>query len=131
MVDKIKVLTCCSKGLNRSKYLAEYLKRKGYSTKFGGVEGWKSERRKWNPISQEMVNWADVIISVRPRLVDVLKNKFRIGRKKIISLDVSDSKMLLPKKFYELKKLDFHTFNRKWTRPQLRKAIKPFLPLKK
>jgi len=126
---KTKVLVCCSKGLNRSKYLAEYLRRKGYSTKFGGIEGWQSERRKWNPISQDMVDWADIIVSVRPRLSGTLKKKFKVGKKKIISLDVSDSKRVLPKEFDELRKLDFRTFNRKWTRPQLRKAIKPYLPL--
>lgn len=130
MAKKIKVLTGCSKGLNRSKYLAEYLRRKGYSTKYGGVEGWDDPRKEWNPITQEMIDWSDLIVLVRPRLKDVLKKKFKTEKRKIISIDVTDSGRLIPKGVLGSKKLSYEEFQKKWTRPQLRKAIKPFLPLK-
>jgi predicted protein tyrosine phosphatase len=128
--EKIKVLAVCSKGLNRSKYLAEYLGRKGYKTRYGGAEGFEDPNMKWNPISQEDVDWADIIITVRKRLKDVLQNKFNIGKNKFIEINVTDSKRLIPEALAHLKELDYISFQKKWTYPQLRKAIKPFLPLK-
>jgi tRNA 2-selenouridine synthase SelU len=38
MKNKTKVLCVCARGRNRSKYLAKYLRRGGYSTRAGGVE---------------------------------------------------------------------------------------------
>ena len=130
MERKIRILVGCSKGLNRSKYLAEYLRRKGYSTRFGGVEGFDDSNMKWNPITQKLVDWADIIIVVRERLKDSLKKKFKTKDKKIVVVDVTDSKKLIPEELSHLRDLDYLTFQKKWTRPQLRKAIKPHLPLK-
>jgi predicted protein tyrosine phosphatase len=128
--EKLKVLAVCSKGQNRSRYLSQYLRRQGYSTRFGGLEGYEDPKQSWKSITQKQVDWADVIILVRPRLKQVIKKKFKIGKTKLIVLDVSDSKRLLPKDYSHLKELDYIAFQKKWTRPQLRKAIKPYLPLK-
>jgi len=128
--NKLKVLTICSAGLNRSKYLAGYLRRKGYSTKFRGLEPEKYAH-EINTVQQKDIDWADVIITVRPRLKKLIKKKFKIGRKELILLDVSDSRRLLPKEYEHLKELDYLAFQKKWTRPQLRKALKPYLPLMK
>jgi predicted protein tyrosine phosphatase len=133
MRKKLKVLCACAKGLNRSPYMARYLKRKGYSTRYGGVEnapGVKS-RRKPKLIIKEDVEWADIIVIVRKRLVSLFKRKFRPKGKKVIVLDVTDSKRLIPKEFARLRLIHFKEFDKKWTYPQLRKAIKPYLPLKK
>ena len=130
MERKIKVLVGCSKGLNRSKYLAEYLRRKGYSTRFGGVEGFDDPKMEWNPITQKLIDWSDIVIVVRKRLREVLRKKFKIKSKKIVVVDVTDSKRLIPEELSHLRDLDYLTFQKKWTRPQLRKAIKPHLPLK-
>ncbi len=130
MVNKLNVLALCSAGKNRSKYLAEYLRRQGYSTKFRGLEPEKYPNTKINGVKQKDVDWADVIITVRPRLKQVVKKKFKTGKRKIIGLDVSDSKRLLPKEFSHLKELDYISFQKKWTRPRLRKAIKPHMPFK-
>ena len=130
MKKKTKVLCVCAKGMNRSKYLAKYLRSKGYSTKFGGVEPYEKPEYKWNPVSQKKVDWADVIVIVRKRISKILKKRFKTKGKKIIVFDVSDSPRLVPEEFKELRELDHKEFNKKWTYPQLRKAIKPYLPLK-
>ena len=115
--------------MNRSKYLAHYLRRKGYSTTHGGVESYKENPEwKWNPLTQKKIDWAEVIIVVRERLVGDLKKKFKLKGKKIIVLDVTDSKRLAPKEFQAL---SHREFQKKWTYPQLRKAIKGCLPLKR
>tara|TARA_Y100000310_G_scaffold263261_1_gene273365 strand:+ start:2693 stop:3061 length:369 start_codon:yes stop_codon:yes gene_type:complete len=115
--------------MNRSKYLASYLRKKGYSTRHGGVEPYEKPEYKWNLLSQKKIDWADVIIVVRKRLNALLKKKFKARGKKIIVLNVTDSKRLIPEKFKELRDLDYKEFQKKWTYPQLRKAIKPYLPL--
>ncbi len=126
-MKKPKVLCICAVGLNRSKYLAKYLGNKGYRTRYGGVE----DRTDLIPnhFSQEDVDWADIIIITRARLEKLFKKKFKAGNKKIIVLDVTDSKKLIPGNLVHLRKLSHEEFQKKWTRPKLRKAIKPYLPL--
>jgi predicted protein tyrosine phosphatase len=126
---KKKILCVCVRGMNRSKYLAQYLRRKGYSTRFGGVEPYEKPEYKWTPVSQKKIDWADVIIIVRKRVAPILKKKFNINKKKLIVFDVTDSKRLIPEKFKSLRELNHKEFNRVWTYPQLRKAIKPYLPI--
>jgi predicted protein tyrosine phosphatase len=128
-MKKLKVLTICFMGRNRSKYLAGYLRRKGYSTRYGGLEyhEWKGITTKF--VKEKDIEWADVIIIVRKRLKAVFDQKFGKVNKNIIILDVSDRKELVPKEFFHLTKLDDKEFNKKWTYPNLRKAIKPYLPL--
>ena len=134
---KTKILCICAKGRNRSRYLAGYLRRKGYSTKFGGIDvkdeeiGTYGEIWKTRPINKKDVDWADVIIVVRKRLAPVLKKKFKIKGKRVIVLDVTDSKRLAVLEDKSLAELDYLTFQKKWTSPKLRKAIKEHLPLKK
>ena len=130
MKKKIKVLCLCSRGRNRSKYLAKYLGKKGYSTKFAGINTgiyWKPTK----PITQEDVDWADVIIIARKRLLRRFKRRYKLKGGKLIILDVTDSKRLVPKESKHLRFLRRKDFNKKWTYPQLRKAIKPYLPLKR
>ena len=126
---KQKILCICARGMNRSQYLARYLRRKGYSTTAGGVEPFENPEYKWNPVSQKKIDWADHIIVVRKRLLPILRSKFKTKGKKLIKLDVTDSKRLIPEEFQELRDLNHKEFNRKWTYPNLRKAIKPYLPL--
>jgi len=123
---KKRVLCVCSKGLNRSKYLASYLRNKGYSARFGGVE-YGMEKSKL--INQKDIEWAEIIIVVRKRLERILKNKYKTKGKRIIVIDVTDSKRLIPKEYAHLKDLDYEEFQKKWTRPQIRKVLKKYLPL--
>ncbi|MFH1376781.1 MAG: AAA family ATPase [Candidatus Woesearchaeota archaeon] len=120
-----RILCVCAVGTNRSRYLASYLKKKGYSTKFGGVD--YREEGYYNPLKQEDVDWANTIIITRKRLKPIFDKKFKFKNKRVIVLDVTDSKRLIPEKLAHLRDLDFETFQKKWTRPQLRKAIKKYL----
>jgi|SRR3989344_931073 len=127
--SKPHILCICAVGTNRSKYLASYLKKKGYSTRFGGVS--YREEGKYNPLKQKDVDWADILIIVRKKLLKIFKKKYKFYNKRIIVLDVTDSKDRIPKEFSSLKILDNEEFQKKWTYSQLRKAIKPYLPIKK
>ena len=115
-------------GSNRSKYLASYLRNKGYKTRFGGIGG-RLGGNPDNPFTQEDINWADIIIVVRKRHASLLKKKYKIRNKKIIVLDVTDSRKIIGEKYPKFNNLDYDTFQKRWTRPQLRKAIKLYLPL--
>jgi predicted protein tyrosine phosphatase len=125
MKNKKKILCVCAKGSNRSKYLAQYLRKKEYSTRYGGIEDCAIK-----PLKKEYVDWADIIIIVRKRLLKIFKIKFPKTKNKIILLDVTDSRRIAEKIHPELKALNHEQFQKKWTRPLLRKAIKPYLPLK-
>ena len=127
---KPRILAICTMGLNRSKYLASYLKNKGYGTRYGGIGFGRVDKKAHKPFKQEDIDWADIIVVARKRHKPLLKKHYKVKGKKIITLDVSDSKRRIGKKFPTLGKLDFKTFQRKWTYPQLRKAIKPYLPLR-
>lgn len=128
--QKPKILCVCTMGLNRSKYLAKYLKNKGYSTRFGGVGPYKYKDKKENELKNEDIDWSDIIITVRPKHKPLLKKRFKTKGKKIIVIDVTDSKRKVPENMAHLRELKDWEFNKKWTYPQLRKAIKPYLPLK-
>jgi predicted protein tyrosine phosphatase len=128
---KLKVLCICAKGKNRSKYLAYYLKNKGYSTRYGGIDdkGYVVEKIK-KKVDFKDVSWADIVIIVRKRLVPIFKDKFGSVKKRFIILDVTDAKNLIPEEFSHLRDLDYHSFQLRWTYPQLRKAIAKYLPLR-
>lgn len=129
MGKRKRVLVVCSMGLNRSKYLAFYLKNKGYNIRYGGIGFGRINEKAHNPFNQKDIDWTDVIIVVRKKHKPLLKKHYKIKNKKIIVLDVTDSRRIIGKKYPELNNLDFETFQKRWTRPQLRKAIKPYLPL--
>ena len=115
-------------GLNRSKYLATYLKNKGYKTKYGGIGPCRVDPAPANPLKKEDVKWADLIIVARKKHEPILKKEFNVKGKKLIILDITDSRKKMSEIYPEFKKIDHPSFNKKWTYPQLRKAIKPFLP---
>jgi len=125
-LDEKKILCICAKGLNRSKSLAKYLRRKGYSTRYKGVEGFGKTGEAPNPLYQKHVDWADVIIIVRKRLKPIMQKTYNLTGKKLIVFDVTDSARLLPKEFSHLKD-GIEAFHKQWRRPMLRKAIKPYL----
>lgn len=118
-------------GLNRSKYLAEYLRKKGYNTKYGGVGPCKWDPVPANPICNEDVKWADIIITARDKHKPILVKDYKAKNKRIICLEVTDSQKEISKIHPKFKDMERSKFNKKWTQPQLRKALKPYLPLEK
>lgn len=123
-----KILCVCGLGKTRSKYLASYLKNKGYSTRFGGID--KFDRKPKKELTQNDVDWADIIILVRKRFKKPFTKNFKIkSKQRIIILDVTASQGQLPKKFAYLKEVNAKEFHKEWTIPQLKKQIKKYLPL--
>jgi len=125
----MKVLCVCTMGQNRSKYLAEYLQGLGYETRYGGVGPCLFDSKPVNEVNPEDVEWADIIITARPKHKPILFDKYNTKNKRIITLDVSDSRKRVGKIYPDLLKINHAEFNRIWTYPQLEKAIAKYLPL--
>jgi len=125
---KPKILCVCTMGLNRSKYLAGYLGEKGYETRYGGVGPCRVDPFPANPLKKEDVAWADIIITAREKHKPILIENYDVQNKKIITLDITDSRKAMSEIYPEFKNIEHHKFNEKWTYPQLRKAIEEYLP---
>ncbi|MFH1253410.1 MAG: M23 family metallopeptidase [Candidatus Uhrbacteria bacterium] len=76
-----KILVVCNYGKNRSKFLAEYLSRKGYETDFGGLQ---------ENLLQAKINWAEVVISVHEEIKKELLVNFDLTGKCLIELNTDD-----------------------------------------
>lgn len=79
----MKILVLCTFGKNRSRFLAEYLLKKGYVADYAGVENAQAK-------TQAKIDACDVIVSVHPTVVKKLKSDFDLKGKKVIELDVDD-----------------------------------------
>lgn len=128
---KLKVLCVCTMGLNRSKYLAEYLREKGYDTRYGEIGPCRIDPESKNPVKKEDIEWADIIITARKKHRPILNNNFGVKDKKIICLDLTDSRKAMGEIYPEFKNIEQDEFNQKWIYPQLRKEIERYLPLTK
>ncbi len=128
---KMKILCVCTMGENRSKYLAEYLSEKGHETRYGGVGPCRIDPEPTNPVKKEDVEWAEIIVTARKKHKPILIEKYGAKGKKIICLDVTDSRKAMGEIYPEFKKIERDEFNRKWTYPQLKKAIEKYLPFEK
>ncbi len=125
-----RVLCICALGRNRSRYLAEYLEKKGYEARHEGVNCPRGKKcKKCELLHQEDVDWADVIIIVRKILVKYFKENYAWKGKKIIVLDVTDSRKVAARQNPKWLGMDNETFQRDYVHAHLRKAIKPYLPL--
>jgi predicted protein tyrosine phosphatase len=109
----MKVLCICTMGLNRSKFLAEYLASLGHETRYGGVGPCKFDPAPANPAKKEDMNWADIIVTAKPKHAPILRDDFGIVDKKIISLDVTDSRSAMSKIYPEFKEISREDFNAK------------------
>jgi predicted protein tyrosine phosphatase len=118
-------------GLNRSKWVANYLKEKGYETRYGGIGPCKFDSEPANPVDPKDLEWADIIIAARGKHEVVLKEKYRIKNKKIIVLEVSDSRYKAYLKNPAWKEISQEDYNKIWTYPKLKEALEPHVPLEK
>lgn len=120
----MKVLCVCALGMNRSRYAAHWLAEKGFDTRFGGIDN-----NALNPLKEEDVIWADIIIIARDRHQDLLKKKFILARKKPqYVLGVSDSPSMIPEAYAHLRELPGDQFHKQWTYPRLEDALEKLLP---
>ncbi len=125
----MKVLCVCTMGQNRSKYLADYLEQLGYETRYGGVGPCKWDPKPVNEVKFEDVKWADIIITARNKHIPILIEKYNAKGKKMIALEVIDSRKKMAGTHPEFKQMERSEFNRIWTYPQLEKTIAKYLPL--
>ncbi len=109
------ILTVCQFGMNRSRYLAEYLNSLGYNTIYGGV-------REEPNVLQSKIDQADIIISVTPEITDKL-HTFNLSSRKVIGLDVND-------KTDSLSGDAWCSFQSSSVYPRLKAQIDKHLPLK-
>ena len=118
----MNILIVCTQGQNRSKYLAEYLQSKGYTADYGGV---KSDGL--NPLSQEKVDWADVIVTIREHIKDKFLDRFEPKDKTVIHLEVLDNPKRFSKEAQELAEKSWIKFQEKYVYFELRKQIEKHL----
>ena len=120
----MNILCVCALGINRSKYCARWLRERGFSTQFGGAD-----KNALNPVTPDMVLWADAIVIAHERHEKLLNDKFVLARKKPqFVLGVSDSRDKLPSEFHRLRDAPGDVFHEQWTYPQLEKALNVLLP---
>ena len=118
----MKILVLCSHGENRSRYLADYLRSKGYL--YVDYSGVKVSDNK----TQKKIADADLLIVVHKKVMESLSQDFDISDKKIIALDVEDRpEEVLPGKT----RLDgeaWIAFQEKYVYPKLKEQIDRFIP---
>jgi predicted protein tyrosine phosphatase len=114
----MRILIVCSQGQNRSRYLAGYLKGKGFDTDYGGVDP-----EGYNPLTQEQVDQSDIIIAVRAHIKDSLIERFDIKGKKVIALEVLDNPKRFSTEAQEIAKKSWHEFQEKYVYSELRRQI--------
>lgn len=81
----MKILAICYMGMNRSKYLANFLTGQGLEADCAGI---LPETK--NIVTQERVDRSDVLIFVQPRIREKFFLKFRANKQIIITLEVED-----------------------------------------
>lgn len=126
-MKKTRVLAVCAMGANRSKYIAKYLRRKGYSTRYGGIKEDAYYEEGCRPLDFKYVQWAETIIFAREEHKKYFEEKFgkaSYSDKKVFVLEVRDSGKDVPEKHNYLLDLPRDEFNKKWTHPNLRKKLK-------
>lgn len=115
----MNILVACLFGMNRSVYLKNYLREKGYKAESGGI-------REEHEFLQRKIDNADVIVSVQSYIQDELKKNYVIEGQRMIALDVEDS----PEKLQgeALDGMDWETFQNTYTYPTLVRQINQHLP---
>ncbi len=84
----MKILVVCRRGVSRGKFLADHLRLLGYETDFAGIG-----ENAVVPLSQNKIDWAEVIMCVRGQFKASLLDHFSISKgKKVISLEVSNDR---------------------------------------
>jgi len=80
-----RILVICYMGMNRSKYLADYLTGLGFKADCAGI---LPETK--NLATQEKIDQSDILIFVMPRIKEKFLKQYKINKQEIITLDVED-----------------------------------------
>ena len=118
----MRILLVCTEGQNRSKYLAGYLKEKGYEVDYGGVR-----QDGMNPLKQEQIDRADMIIAVREHIKDKLLERYDCAGKKVVHLEVKDNPARYTEEARALAESEWNAFQEKYVYTELRKQVDKIL----
>jgi len=119
----MKILIMCTHGENRSRYLAEYLKRKGYDADYAGVNQ-SNERELTRKIAG-----ADIVITVHESVRDRLFERFNLTGKRHIELEVEDRPERVLPECKQLSGEDWTAFQEAYVYPELKRQMHGYLPL--
>ena len=111
-------------GMNRSKYLADFLMEKGYDTDCAGI---LIETK--NSVTQKRVDDSDVLIFVLPRVQEKFLQHFRIEKQKIITLNVEDRLDILCPEKPNFTPVEAKEAYERLVYPKLRRQIAKYIPL--
>ena len=119
----MKILCVCTQGQNRSKYLAYYLKKKGYETDYGGVDILGA-----NPLRNSQVEWAEVIICVREKIKKLFLMEFDPEDKPVYNLEILDNPKRMGEWAIKIASKDWDAFQEQYVYSEIRKQIEKILP---
>ena len=114
-------------GMNRSKYLANYLKDKGLDADCGGILVHETK----NPVTQEKVDASSVIIFVQQRIKEKFLMQFTVGQQQIITLDVEDRIDIIAPQQENLSKEEIQLLYATLVYPKLEEQIESYSSLLK
>lgn len=110
--------------MNRSKYLADFLVKKGFIADSAGI---LPETK--NLATQKRVNESDILIFVMPRIREKFLKQFKIGKQEIITLNVEDRLDILCPDKTGIIPADAQKIYETLVYPELRKQIAKYIPL--
>ena len=114
----MRILLVCNQGQNRSKYLAQYLGKKGYDTDYGGIDP-----QGYNPLRQEQIDNADIIIAVRKHIRVKLTERYNTRGKRLYNIEVKDNPIRYPIEAQRKAELSWTGFQEEYVYPELRKQV--------
>lgn len=120
----MKILVLCAYGQNRSRYVARYLKDKGYEADFDGV------MKENDDLVQAKIDDASVIITVSKDVHARLVHNFNLNDKRVIEIDVDDRPGVVLENNCQLSGGDWINFQEKFVYPKLVEQLDKFLPIK-
>ena len=120
----MKLLIVCNWGKNRSQYLADYLQQKGYEAKAGGILSGND-----NMITQEMVDAAETIIFVQPKIKADFLKLFQTDSQQLLALDVEDRLDIIAPDKKEITDAQWLQLQQQLVYPELEKQMQKYLPL--
>lgn len=120
----MRILIFCHYGMNRSRYLAEYLVEKGYKdVEFAGIKD--PDHRN----IQCAIDRADLIITVVDSVRIALLEQYIVKGKRMIHLNVEDRPQIAIPGYPTFQGDEWMEFQRGYVYPELKKQMDQFLPL--
>ena len=119
----MRILIFCHYGMNRSRYLAEYLVEKGYEgVEFAGVKD--PDHRK----IQSAIDRADIIITVSKHVCQILRDQYQLKDRRMIELQVEDQPQVVIPGYPPLQGDEWLEFQRGYVYPALKEQLSRHLP---